>query len=541
MGGAGSRGRAALAWAESGIATRRGGAVVFGLALAVFALRSIALPAIPGRDFGTYLAYYAQMWDWDSVVPMSMLYRTPLAPLVVGGSLDLAGGWGLQIVMALLFASSVVVWSRVALVFGARVALLTTLALLVYPGFGFLFHLPASEPVVALAFAVWALALARAWVDPAPGRFALVGVATAAAALARPAYVVLVLVAASPLVLRAPWRTRVAAAAACASVTVAVLGSWAILNGLRYEDTTLARATNAFLPFYRAFTTDHIVSPENGPASRELATLVERELLGEEPYRSYEVTLEEFFERGSPRLFEDVVGLSDREWGWDSDYARVRDVGVEAVKSHPWRYARGVTGSVLAELWRPLFVELPEDESPERSPASSSQRASLPVPSEGELIPAARQGFFATTPTGHITEVWTSPTDHSLVFATDQQARRFDAIGDEVGELQAGVPPYAGSEWLTLQLSRSSKLFPPPLLWLAAGLVGLALRRPRNGGLALALAGAAIAVVVFQALAIYTIVEFAVPVAPALVVLGSAGLLGVATRPSEPAGRSSAA
>ena len=58
------------------------GATVFALALVVFGLRSIALPVLPGRDFGTYIAYYVQMWDWHSVVPMSMLYRTPLAPLV---------------------------------------------------------------------------------------------------------------------------------------------------------------------------------------------------------------------------------------------------------------------------------------------------------------------------------------------------------------------------------------------------------------------------------------------------------------------------
>ena len=45
-------------------------------------------------------------------------------------------------------------------------------------------------------------------------------------------------------------------------------------------------------------------------------------------------------------------------------------------------------------------------------------------------------------------------------------------------------------------------------------------------GLALALAGAAALVVVIQALAIYTIIEFAVPVAPAFVVLGTAGLVG---------------
>ena len=37
------------------------------------------------------------MFEWDSVLPMSMLFRTPLAPLLVGGSLDLVGGYGTQV------------------------------------------------------------------------------------------------------------------------------------------------------------------------------------------------------------------------------------------------------------------------------------------------------------------------------------------------------------------------------------------------------------------------------------------------------------
>ncbi len=165
-----SRWRVACATRSTGwksrVGTLRGGATVFALAIAVFGIRSIALPVIPGRDFGTYIGYYAEMWDWHSVVPMSMLYRTPLAPLVIGGTLDLVGGWGLEVVMALLFAASVVAWTRTALAFGPRAALVTAVALLVYPGYGILFHTPASEPVAAAAFAAWALAVTRAWVAP---------------------------------------------------------------------------------------------------------------------------------------------------------------------------------------------------------------------------------------------------------------------------------------------------------------------------------------------------------------------------------------
>ena len=386
--------------------------------------------------------------------------------------------------MALLFAASVVAWTRTALAFGPRAALVTAAALLVYPGYGILFHTPASEPVVAAAFAAWALAVSRAWLAPSYGRFAVVGAATAAAALARPAFQCC---SCSSRRCRSSFACLGARGShASPPAPASHSGSWGRGRSRTGSATTITpspAASGAFFPFYRAFTTDHIVRPDNGPASRELADAVRRELLPEEPYRSYGITLDEFFERGGPREFEDVVGITDRLWGWDSDYAHMRAVGIEAVEAHPLRYLSGVGKTTFEELWKPLFVALPNDdvEAPRDTPkAKPATRPALPVPSDGELIPAAHQGFFSTTPDGHIREKWTSPVDHSLVFATQAMQRRYDEIGRDAGALMAEVPPYGGNEWLTLQFSRSSKLFPPPILWLVAGLVGLIVRRPKH-------------------------------------------------------------
>ena len=135
-----------------------------------------------------------------------MLFRTPLAPLVVGGSLDLVGGYATQALMAVIYATSIVCWTRTALAFGRRAALVTAAALLLYPGYGILFHMLSSDSICAFVFAIWALALTRASLEPTTGRFALLGLATAAAALTRPGYQVLAVFALLPLVLRLPWR-----------------------------------------------------------------------------------------------------------------------------------------------------------------------------------------------------------------------------------------------------------------------------------------------------------------------------------------------
>ena len=214
-----SRLRDTISWLESGIGTRRGGTAVFALALFVFGLRSIALPVIPGRDFGTYIGYYVQMWDWHSVVPMSMLFRTPLAPLVLGGTLDLLGGWGLQSAMALLFAASVVVvdedGSRVRTARGrrdrggaARVS-------------GLRDPLPhAGERARCRRRVRWMGARRLACVAQRPATDASPSSARRLRrqhSLAR-AFQVLVLVAALPVALRLSWRMRLACVAACAGV-----------------------------------------------------------------------------------------------------------------------------------------------------------------------------------------------------------------------------------------------------------------------------------------------------------------------------------
>ena len=147
---------------ERGIESGRGAALLFLAAMAVYGLQSIALPVVPGRDFGTYLRFYVQMFEWDSVLPMSMLFRTPLAPAVVGGSLDLVGGYATQALMAALYATSIVCWTRIALAFGRRAALVTAVALLLYPGYGILFHMLSSDSICAFVFAIWSLTLTRA-------------------------------------------------------------------------------------------------------------------------------------------------------------------------------------------------------------------------------------------------------------------------------------------------------------------------------------------------------------------------------------------
>jgi hypothetical protein len=454
-----------------------------------------------------------------------MLFRTPATPLVVGPALDVAGGFFAEPLLAVLFASSVVAWASVARRFGARCALLVALALLVYPAYGLMFHELSSEPVFAAAFALWALLVVRTWEQPTSGRFAVAGLGVALLALVRPGNAILIAFVAYPLLLRANWRRRLLRAGAFGAAAALPLLAWAVLNGIRFDDYTLARGGNAVVPFYRAFITDRIVSPDNGPSSRRLAEAIRRHLLTRNPYKGYHVTLHEVFTSGSFRIHEDLYLLSDQVFGWKTNYAILRKAGIEAVEKQPRSYASGVAETVWQQLSKSFFrAPATPPASSATSPASTKPSHALPKPTEGEPIPSG-QNVWISRPDNCIRDVWTSATEHHFTFCKASFRSRFDAIVRETDGLFANLPKRQGDAQLALRLNQLSRWFPRPIIWIAVGLVALAWRRPLGSSVLLALGLAAFAVIVFNALGLFADPHFALPVAPAFVLLGAGALL----------------
>jgi hypothetical protein len=504
--------------------TRRGVAVVFLVALAVWWLEALAMPLAQGRDLGTYLGGYIQLFQSHPIDLGYVLGRTPGATLVIGGLLQFAGGALAEPVVSLLYAASIVAWFLTARLFSVRAALLTTLVLLLYPGYAILFHELGSDAIFAAAFAGWSLLVVRALIAPSARRFAWVGAGVGLLALIRPGNQVLLVLALLPLVLRGSWRTRLVSTAAFVLPAVALLGGWAVHNGLRYDNYTVARGGNATVPFFRTFVTDKIVRPSNGPASRELANIVQRELLPKEPYRSYGITLDDFFSKASPRMQVDLLALSDRHKGWHSNYKWLRDVGIEAVRAHPARYARGVAGSMSGMLRVPLYRDIASAGGrPTQNATVDIGGEVLPVPSEGEPIPAAHEGG-VTTPDGSIYTVWTSPSQHHLVFVHPGAEQRYNALHRRMDELARNLPDRRGSPWVERRLNDASRWFPPPVLWLVLALIAFVWRRPgRMVALGVPTA-AALLVILLTALGLPTESHYSVPVAPAFVFAACAGL-----------------
>ena len=494
-----------------------------GVALAEYALVSIAFPLAAGRDLGTYLRASFELRADEVVLPQALLMRAPVTGVVAEGLLAL-GPVASEVAMALLYALAVLCWWRVGRTVGVATGIALAALVLAYPGYVLLFHRLSSDALYAAAFALAALLTARLVEARTPGRAAAVGLALALLTLIRPVSVILVVLAPLLLLARDGWRPRVAVLASVGAAVAAPLLLWAGHNGVRADDLTIVRGAGHGIPLYRAFVVDRIVSPENGEASRELGRVVSDDLLRREPYRSYEIDLDTFFGSGSARMHEDLIGLADRTWGWDDDYAHLARVGREAVRAHPGSYAHGVARDAWRLLWWPVYLPLDEGGIPAtaRSPASVSQ---LPEPSEGQPIPSASVSAFISTPDGRFHEVWSSPTTHDIYADDRSDAAHLDRMNRRVAELYGRFSQRRGSTELGRWIDRASKWFPRPAVWLVIGLVALAVRRPQRAATPLVLTAAALLVLLGTALAVPADAAYSVPIAPAFILLAVAGLV----------------
>jgi hypothetical protein len=512
--------------------TRLGAVVLFVLALGVYGVQAVGWPLVAGRDLDEYLYGYIQLFDWHPLLPWSVLFRTPATPVAAGSLLDFAGGAFAEPVLAVLFAASVVAWAAAARAFGARAALLVAAALLVYPAYALMFHELSSETFFAAAFALWAWLVTRAARRPSAGAFVFAGLGVALLALVRPGNALLLAFVIFPFALGDRWRTRVRWAGAFLVAAILPLAAWAVLNGVRFGDYTLARGGNAVVPFYRAFISDRIVAPNNGPSSRRLAKAVRQHLVTRNPYKAYGVTVHEVFSSGSFRIHEDLYLLSDHVFGWKSNYSVLRKAGIEAVRKHPGKYASGVSHTVWHQLSKSFFRVNPSSSSSSTKPVTVEVKGRrLPAPTEGQPIPAG-QNVWISRPDNSIRDVWTSATKHHFVFTKPKQRPRFEQITRERDRLFAALPDRQGNAQLSLRLNQLSRWFPRPIIWIVLGLIGLAWRRPTGAATLIALGLVALLVIVFNALGLFADPHFALPVAPAFVLLAAGALLG--TRRADP-------
>ncbi len=458
------------------VPTRRAAIVLFVVALAVYWLQALGWPMAKGRDTWDYLVYYLQFLDGDPPLSQVQLFRTPLTPLVVGLPMAIGGSALLEIVFGVLFAVGVVAWSATALVFGRVPALASAVLLLVYPAWATLYHQASSDAVFATGLALWALVLARTLRWPSTWGFVALGLGIAILVLIRPANQVLLPAVLVPLLAAAPWRRRLTWVAACLAAAVLPLAGWAVHNGIRYDDATVARGGRAWVPFLKVWLDDRTVAPENGAQSRRLADLIERHVLTEEPFASLHVPLDAYLANGSNYETVRLIALSDRYLGRDDDYEAIFGSAIEAIRAHPRTYFRGVADVFWQFLMQAPIREgvAPRAQTEPAPPPATYTRDGvvLPNPAATVLVPAVPYGF-----------VWCASDyldsctldDPSVVWKDAKTQRRYREVVSQVRAWDAELPERSGRQWVTEILDRITPRFPRPPLWIAVGVVALAL------------------------------------------------------------------
>ena len=328
----------------------RPGAALVGLAaLGSFAVQSFVWPLAAGRDWQDYVIWWHEAFRDEPLFPSLMIARAPLAPLVFGPVLQVGGAHLAEVVAGVLYAAAVVLGRRPR---GSTAGSRRSCSPRSW----------SSRPRTGSSSGRWgatrcsaspsrssAWLCARAAAAPSPARFALVGGTVALAVLARPSGLPLLLLVLFPLVVAAPGGRGSALAGAFLAAAVLPLVAYASFNAVRFDDFAIGRGGGAGIPTYRAYVDDGILERSNGPATRELASAIERDLLRLEPYRTLGLTADEVLALGETWPFDDLIAMSDRVWGWDDDYAQLQAVGREAVRAHPGAYASGVLDS-LREL-----------------------------------------------------------------------------------------------------------------------------------------------------------------------------------------------
>jgi hypothetical protein len=448
--------------------------ILTAIAAVVYFLQSLAWPLSAGRDHTSYLIYYLEMGQPEPLYHLLMLFRTPGAPIFHGLALQLGGSLLDEILMGILFCMSILIVYRIGLRWNRRIAWVTALALSLYPGYGIPYHQVSSQGLFAFTFLFFAWLVFETHNKPHFIVYALLGSFIFLLVMIRPAAQAMLSFAAYPFFLPGlPTSGKLKRSFLFLLVSLSLLAAYSIYNLIHYDDFTVSRSSGAMLPLYRLFVSDRIpFRAENGPASTIVLKAIETDLLTREPYLSYGIDLETFVTSGDSRMHGDLVPLSDRTWGWESDYQMLFKATLETVTKNPLFFTYRVSRSFGGAFLRSLTLAAPKvDSHPEQN---APTEGGLTKPSEGQSIPASNTWWLASSPDQRVQYDWENYYQTGALTISDQRLQgRNEALQQQLQMLTADLPARNGSTLMANILNSITRLYPPMLFWLLLGVASI--------------------------------------------------------------------
>jgi len=413
------------------------------LAAISYFLQALAWPLASGRDGYSYLYYAFDFFNLKPEVAFTMLFRTPVAPFFDWALVSLLPAWGAELVMGFFFIAIILVLYRIGNFWSRRAGLIFAMLLLVHFGWGSLFHVISNDPPIAILAPLLLWSALSAVQSKTPWAFLLVGLLSGTLSLTRPG--IFPVIGLLPfLLVRWPWRKRLASVVAFSIPCLLLLGGWGLWNLERHGVFAMAPGADVVLPLGRVLAQEQILREENGPNSKILADAVRTSLI---PKEGKNVTADEYFLL-HPHYFEYMV-LADQTWG-PGKYSVLKGAAWEAVRAYPGKYFGGVSKTILLSMAGNL-----KEPVPLRSGVRvHTHKGHVSFTSDGkdQWIPIANFDF--TVP----------PRDDGIQAEMKKQGPN----SLRAWNLMSSFPKRDGRIFVGTVLNWLAYLFPPMLLWILA-------------------------------------------------------------------------
>ena len=206
-----------------------------------------------------------------------MLFRTPLTPLFYGTCFEFLDETGIELILALSYAGSITCVFAVLHEFSSFAAWILDALLGVNLWLFRSFNAVGSETLQTVLLCLWFCCVFFAMRSTKARAWAGCAVLVALLVLNRPGNrdIRAMLSPATSSSQTPPPSRRCMLSCVFLIVYSALHLAFCSFNYLRYGEFCIAKLGDAHLPFYRLFVQEHVISPSNGPASRQLAELVD--------------------------------------------------------------------------------------------------------------------------------------------------------------------------------------------------------------------------------------------------------------------------
>ncbi len=383
--------------------------IIFSSALC-YLLFALAFPIAPGRDMGTYFQYFSQFFSNNPTSYTLMLYRTPGAPFFYGILNLLGGAIAIEIALGICFVIMSLVIFNVSSNFHKICGYISVLLLFANINYQISFHSISSDNLFSFGLVIWLGIFFYTIKYPSILKIIVNVFWVFILILIRPSSQYFAIAAFLPFLIKSySFKKRLYSSIVFAIVLIFLLTIYSEINLLHYGDFTISRGTKATMPFSRVYTTDRIVRNDNGPYSKALESAIEKDLLQKEPYKTYSISSDVLFIAGSARMWSDLVSLSNRIYGWDSDYDNLLHVSIEAINKYPKIYLKGYLSTLEKVFQLPTQVSFSRKISTEfegqalYNSVKVSQhvkysRLGLAIPDEDDIIPSSYQVWTDSKP-----------------------------------------------------------------------------------------------------------------------------------------------